>query len=369
MNCPGSTALIQSLSLPETDEPEYRTLGTAAHDLAAECLKAGADAWEYVGAHRGGGATSHVVDVNMADAVQVYLDVARPIIEECTMLVNIEKRFHRPEVHPDFYGTSDLSGLSPERIVILDYKHGEGIVVEPEENPQIKYYALDIVLAYPELDDDFPVDLGICQPRAYHAVGKTRWWRTTVGELRQWMVEELIPAMNRTDGDLDVGKWCRFCPAKLVCPALKGMFAAAAKADAKGVRKFDDETIAREWPMIAGVKHYIKALEEVAYSRLNSGVKIDGLKLVDKQSKRTWKAGAEEVVRAAFGDKAFTKPELMSPAQLEDLGPEAKQVVKEWAYFPNTGLTVALESDTRVGVPVKPPAEMFGHLTQQGESK
>lgn len=360
MACPGSTALLQRLDLPDSDEPEYRTLGTAAHELAAWCLTGPdqVDAWEAIGMTHG----AHVVDQNMVDAVQVYLDEVRPLMQECTMAQFIEQKFHEPDIHPDFYGTADFAGLSPKRVICLDYKHGEGIVVDPEENPQLKYYVIPIIKRYPELDDDFPVDLGICQPRAY-ATKRTRWWRTTVGEIKQWLEEELIPAMNSTSGALDTGKHCRFCPAKLVCPALVGMFGMfgmLARADASQVRKFDDATISREWPQIAAVKSYIKALEEVAFTRLNNqGAEIEGLKLVDKQSKRTWKGGAEEAIRNSFGDKALTKPELMSPAQLEKLGPAAKKLVAKWAYFPSTGLTVTLASDKKTGVKVKKLEEVF----------
>lgn len=360
MSCAGSTALIQRLELPETEEPEYRTLGSAVHAAAAVCLNEGLDAWEVVG--RQFGTPAHTMDVNAADALQSYLDVARPLMAECTMALYIEQRFHEPDIHPDFYGTADLAGLSSKRVICLDYKHGEGIVVDPERNPQLMYYVVPIIRRYPELGDDFPVDLGICQPRAYSARGPVRWWRTTVGEIKRWLAEELIPAMNSVADDLDVGKWCRFCPAKLICPALSGMFQAATLADAKVVRKFDDATIAREWPKIAAVKNYIKALEEIAYSRMNAGNEIAGLKLVDKQSRRIWKAGAEELVRQVFGDKAFTKPELMSPAQLEELGPAAKKLVQEHAFFPHTGLTVALSSDAKVGVKVQTPEKTFEHL-------
>lgn len=363
MACPGSTALLQRLDLPPSDEPEYRTLGTAAHALAAYCLESGTDAWEHVGSTAYG--DSHVADQNMADAVQVYLDEVRPLMQECTMAQFIEQKFHEPDIHPDFYGTADFAGLSPKRVIGLDYKHGEGIVVDPEENPQLKYYVVPIIKRYPELDDDFPVDLGICQPRAY-ATQRTRWWRTTVGEIKQWLAEELIPAMNRESGELDTGKHCRFCPAKLICPALVGMFGLLAKADASEVRKFDDATISREWPQIAAVKSYIKALEEVAFTRMNNqGAEIEGLKLVDKQSKRTWKGGAEAEIVKAFGDKALTKPELMSPAQLEELGPAAKKLVSQWAFFPATGLTVALASDKKTGVKVKPMSERFAHFVNQ----
>ena len=60
-----------------------------------------------------------------------------------------------------------------------------------------------------------------------------------------------------------------------------------------------------------------------------------------------------------FGDEAMTKPELKSPAELEKVGPAAKEFVKEFAYMPVTGQTVALESDSRGEVIIKSTTEVF----------
>src|SRR5580765_4761035 len=47
MNCPGSVSLLKLVSPGvESDEPEYRTHGTAAHQLLAHCLTEKLDAWE-----------------------------------------------------------------------------------------------------------------------------------------------------------------------------------------------------------------------------------------------------------------------------------------------------------------------------------
>src|SRR6202789_4739697 len=79
MNCAGSVALIKQLNIQEdTDEPEYRGLGIAAHEAAAHCLKNGMDAWEVMGEKF----HNYEVDQNMAQAIQVYIDVVRPDMEK-----------------------------------------------------------------------------------------------------------------------------------------------------------------------------------------------------------------------------------------------------------------------------------------------
>ena len=65
---------------------------------------------------------------------------------------------------------------------------------------------------------------------------------------------------------------------------------------------------------------------------------------------------------ALFGDAALSEPELLSPPNLEKLGPKGKAFVKEFAYTPFTGLTIAPRSDNREEVAPRPDgAETFAH--------
>ena len=46
MNCPGSTALIKVLTLPETDEPDYRANGIAISSRKTLELSKQSDGWK-----------------------------------------------------------------------------------------------------------------------------------------------------------------------------------------------------------------------------------------------------------------------------------------------------------------------------------
>ena len=123
--------------------------------------------------------------------------------------------------------------------------------------------------------------------------------------------------------------------------------------------EWDEAAIARQYPLLEAVKHYIRALEGDAFRRLNLGAEITGLKLVHKKANRVWSTGAEAKLKAALGEDVFTMPELKSPAEVEKLGVAAKPLVKELAYTPDSGLTVAFADDTRVAVKVKTASERF----------
>src|SRR5208282_2551090 len=92
MKCPGSVRLIQSLHLPETDEPDYRREGTAAHEAIAHCLRNDLDAWEVVDKVF----YDTPVSVEMADAIQSYLDTVRPLQTPMAQ-VFIEYRISSPD--------------------------------------------------------------------------------------------------------------------------------------------------------------------------------------------------------------------------------------------------------------------------------
>lgn len=352
MNCPGSVALLETLALPESDEEDWRRDGIAAHELGAHCLANGQDAWELIGEKF----HDTEVDAEMSEAVQVYLDV---IHGSNPVTPSIEERVSHP-AHKNFYGTLDHSDYRPfeKLLAITDYKHGVGIAVDVENNPQLMYYAYAKLRDYLEAEK---VLLRIVQPRGFHPDGQIREWTISAADLRAWAETELIPAMERTavDNTLDPGPWCRFCPAKLVCPMLTSLFGAASTANPKVIVNLSDDSLGRSYQYVQAVKFYLTAMETETLRRLNKGSDVSGVKLVHKKANRVYKAGAEEIMRQHFGDDIMTKPEIKSPAEMEKISAAAKTLVHEWAYTPQTGLTVAFLADKRPGVKVQSTTETF----------
>ena len=373
MNCPGSVSLIKELNLEETDEPEYRGLGISAHEAAAHCLKNKLDAWEIMGEKFHG----FEVDENMANAIQVYIDTVRPEMEKEGAISYVEHGLAYTQengvvseildpradsiLNKYFYGTGDACVVIPadKFMDVTDYKHGEGIIVEAENNPQLLYYAFGFLLMHPEIED---VRIRIVQPRTFDEPVKT--WLVKANYICDWVADKLVPAMQLTEmegAELDAGSWCRFCPAKLVCPMMASLFGAACTANPKAIVTLTDESLGRSYQYREAVKFYLKAMEDETFRRLNLGGSVPGTKLVPKKANRVFKPEAPEVFKKKkFGGDAFTKPELRSPAEMEKLGAEAKELVREYAYTPQTGLTVAIESDKRVAVKVETTQQAFG---------
>lgn len=366
INCPGSVALLKELKLPETDEPDYRREGTAMHHAAAHCLETVKDTWEITGETF----NETVIDDVMARHVQTYLDCVRATMRDPLFKQHwIEFNLTSPK-HALMYGTVDFGAAFANRLEVTDLKGGEGIIVEPEHNPQLMYYAALLIEKLEEassIGDNFPVRLRVVQPRAFHQSGAVREWDTTVGEIKEWVHDTLRPAMAQAEFDLslDAGPWCRFCPAKLVCPLLTSLFRAACTYDPKEIINYSADSIGRSYQYVQAVKFYIKALEDEAARCLNAGQAVPGVKLVPKKSNRVFTPEGQKLAPDKFGADAWAERKLKSPAELEKVGPTAASFVKEYAYQPNTGETVALEGDPRPAVVKQSSAQAFGAAIQE----
>jgi len=369
LNCSGSSTLLAKLKFPTTDEEEWTKLGIAAHQAASACLVDSLDAWEMIGREFHG----IKVDKTMAMHIQVYLDYVSQFMRP-GVTIGIEERIgadpaKRP--HPDFYGTVDFDAYGAEEFRIVDFKYGEGIIVDPDGNPQEQYYAYGRLyerrLRGVALNPERKVVLAIVQPRAFHVEGPVREWDTTVGELLNWGDTVLIPAMEAVELDTDFvpGDWCRFCPAKLFCPVLTGLFGAAARANPDAIPNLSDDRLSLEWKHREAVKRYLAALEAEVYRRNMTGNTVPETKLVWKKSNRVLKEGGEQLFVARFGEEAYEPQKVKSVAQLENISAEAKSLVKEWAYMPKTGLTVAAISDKRPAVAVDKITDTFAHFATE----
>lgn len=357
LNCPGSTALISQLQLDEGDDPDYRRDGVQAHEWGAKCLETDKDAWELFHEYPDLGPSAGL-------AVQDYINYVRSLPGRR----RVEVKIHLPDLHPQMFSTIDvtLTGvLGKIALRVIDYKHGEGVYVEVENNEQLMYYGGMVIMENPaEFDDADLVELTIVQPRIAWAE-PIRSWVTTVGALKQWLYDVLLPAMNLAAKDmhLQLGEWCRFCPAKLVCPAMTQAMAAFSGGATADLTTLPADTLGRDYALIPMVKMRLKAIENEVYRRRMAGEDVPNSKIVRMITDRVWKPEAEDALRTRFGNMAYTSPKLLSPAMMEKL-PEGKLVVAEWAYKPEGGYTVALVDDKRKEVALPSPEEKYGDPTK-----
>ena len=355
LNCPGSIGLIKDLPAPGSNP--YALEGTRAHSLAEYCLKNNLDAVdleEFEG--------EAIID-NMSEAVQVYLDYIREKSSRQSVKVLIETEFKLDHIHKGMFGTNDACVFDSllDTLEVVDYKHGAGVIVSPDENEQLMYYGLGAAIKY-DLPSGARVVLTIVQPRAMGDSIKS--WETTAGFLYDFG-EELRTGVERTKAKnpkLQEGDWCKFCPALAICPKVNETALALAQAqftegeveimspeDAVEKKLIDISKVLQYAPLITS---WFKAVESLAFQMANTGIKIDGYKLVKKRANRVWKYEPEELERILLTANAgkkdtnwFTDPKLKSPAQLEKLF--GKDFIGNLCESPDNGNTLAPISDRR----------------------
>lgn len=384
INCDGSFLLQRELidaNELENVESEYAKLGTAAHELGATCLKQEREPYEFLGKEFNGYLAGWPDGIDL-DAVTIYVNecqrISRDICNYQGLCCLIEDTIHLPEVHPLLRGTVDFGVVHKKHGLFLrDYKNGEGIGVAAPNNKQLLYYAFIMILKISgdgiDLPLDMPASLGIVQPNFYGVFEAPDVWETTVGHVLDWGHNELLPRMRELyatprfhlreddiEGDFKPGDWCQFCPVLLECPAMQKAFVEYANAEEGFVAMLTDAELDRFYSMREQARRFMKALETTVHHRLVTGAKIPNAKLVEKRVARVWKPGAAAALKAAFGEKAFTAPEIKSPAQIEKLSSRGKELALEFGYKPESaGLSVAPLSDPRPEAKPKTNAEVF----------
>lgn len=99
-------------------------------------------------------------------------------------------------------------------------------------------------------------------------------------------------------------------------------------------------------PMVKAVQAisaYSAAIDAQINARaIGNGELIPGVVVKDAVKHRQWTdvEAAEQLAREKFGDKAFSKPALLSPAQMEKLGEDGKTFVAVASFKPEAGKKV-----------------------------
>ncbi len=131
-------------------------------------------------------------------------------------VVLIDQRLDFSKYVEGGFGTGDCVIIADGTLHIVDYKHGQGVLIESDDNPQMKLYALGALELFDGIYDIDTVSMTIYQPRrdniSTHTVFKE--------SLYQWAAETLKPIADLAydgKGEFRCGDWCQFCKAKHDC--------------------------------------------------------------------------------------------------------------------------------------------------------
>lgn len=332
LNCPGSVALCKTV--PNPPQSAYAGEGTAAHALLEKCLSnPKINPYDLVG----GTIEDFEVTEEMADAVSFALDTIRAELQKGGDLV-IEKRI---DIVPGLIaGTLDAAIIRPyNQVVVFDFKYGKGVVVAAVDNTQLLLYALPLSKEW----DVESVKLVIIQPRTE---GQVSTWEANCDYLNTFAaeVERKIKLTQEKGALVCPGTWCKFCQAKIVCPALRKDISDSLPAipgkelifpDVKGL---SPATVKNVLDYQDRIEDWMDAVAGYAKEYIEAGGDIPGYELGKKRANRKW-INEEDVLRefADLGETAFSvKP--LSPAQMEKI--TSKERVAKLTEVPDNGMTL-----------------------------
>lgn len=362
MNCPGSLAISEGLPDPDTI---HKRTGTAAHAVCELALKAGTVASFYLGQTVEG----IEVDDQMVESVQSYLDAVRSRLGPSTVLW-IERPFNLASLNPpgEMFGTADAVVLdrASGTLDVIDFKYGQGHVVEAKGNPQLRYYGLGAALSVEEQYGAGVVKsvrMTIVQPRAEHRDGRIRSEEIPFIELVEWAGELLAAARATTapDAPRQPGPWCRFCRAKAICPEKLTEAQQIAMTEFSRVNTLPAPPAPATLPMevlvdVLGkldiLEDWIRDCRVYAQQRLERGEPVPGYKLVQKRATRKWvneRETQDYLKSKGYLPEEYLDSSLKSPAQVEKLIGK-KNLPTDLTKKESSGFTMAPESDAREAV-------------------
>jgi len=341
INCPASVGLCDKM--PPRPSSKDADTGTLLHNIIALHLEGHGEFKDYLGMqYEGITLTQEMID----NKLEVALKLLGEIDPGNVMEYAVEQRVDFGTQLPGVFGSTDLIGRVGDRVISLDWKFGDGVTVEAEENPQGMFYTA-AAMYNPDLawvfDGAKDVEIVIVQPP------NVRRWVTTFDRLRLFE-RELVLAVKQAQGPnppLRTGDHCRWCNAKPICPAMNG---AQDRVMALALKELDVKQLGAALDQVDLVEQRINDLRALAQQVLENGGTVPGYKLVAKRATRKWAddAAAEAALRAVIGDEA-TETSVISPAQAEKKLKKVKGTLPEIVSV-SSGNTMAAESDPRPAV-------------------
>lgn len=185
------------------------------------------------------------------------------------------------------FGTADALIIADGTLKICDYKHGLGVLVRAQENPQLMCYALGALELFDKIYDIETVSMTIYQPRR----DNVSTFEMLKDDLYRWADEVLKPTAELAfagDGNFLCGEWCGFCKAKTDCRARAEANLELARYEFKFPPLLTDEDIEEILTKVDELVSWASDIKEYALRQAISGKEWSGWKLVEGRSNRRY---------------------------------------------------------------------------------
>lgn len=284
LNCPPSARLCKTY---EDKGRDYAAEGTDAHALGEYKLKTALglpteDPTESLKWY------SEEMEDCTSGYAEYVLEQVETAKETCSdPVVLIEQRVDFSLWVEQGFGTADCIIIADGTLRVIDYKHGLGILVSAEENPQMQYYALDALELFDDIYDIDTVSMTIYQPRRQNV----STYEISKEDLYRWADEVLKPTVELAfagDGNFLCSECCGFCKAKNECRARAEANLKLARHDFKLSPPLTDAEIEVILGKIDELVSWASNIKKYALQQALSGKKWSGFKLAEGKANRRY---------------------------------------------------------------------------------
>lgn len=295
LHCPPSARLCEGY---EDKGSDYAAEGTDAHTLCESRLKSAL----------GMTAKDPVEDLSwynaeIEDCANSYADYVLELLEQakqtCTdPVVMIEQRVDFSRWVKEGFGTADCIIIADGMMNIVDYKHGKGVEVPAEANPQIMLYALGALEIFDGIYDITEVRMSIYQPRKSNISVCVM----DKDSLLEWAHNDLVYKAKLAydgEGEFQCGDWCRFCKAKSECRKRAAANLEIAKYEFQEPPLLEDVEIAEILGKVDELAAWAADVKEYALRKAINGQEWPGWKLCEGRSVRRY-VNEDAVARAVL---------------------------------------------------------------------
>jgi hypothetical protein len=334
LHCPASADLIQRVPAYLRKVSAYADKGTALHSainsLLAENIHARV---ESLAGKTFGDYT--VTSDDVEDSLRPAYAFAETLLDVPGAEYFLEQRVVFPTIANTF-GTADLIIRINSTIHVVDFKFGAGVRVqaltpdgdEDVINAQLLFYACSARHSLPAFFANVEnIVLTIVQPMSIDLDAEMVSSVTvTHAELDEFIAAYRAACEEALSGapHLEPGPWCRFCPARLICPEhtkpLLNLAAFTLPRAAAVPREAYLRLLAEGLNLADAVRDIYAALRDQAKRALENGENVPGYALSAGRAERRWRD--ENAARAALQNLGLdhddvAKTEMRSPKQVE----------------------------------------------------
>ena len=263
-------------------------------------------------------------DAEMEESASGYAAFVMELVAEAKKacsdpVVLIEQRLDYSKYVQSGFGTGDCVLISDGTLHIVDFKYGRGVLVEAEDNPQMKLYALGALEIFDCLYDIDTVSMTIYQPRRANVSTFT----LTRQELLDWAETVLVPTAELAyagDGEYHCGEWCQFCKAKADCRERARANMELARYEFRQPPLLTDEEVEEILGKLDSLMDWASDIKDYALQAAISGKHWSGYKLVEGRANRRY-TDENAVVAAvkAAGYDPYDEPKLLGVTAMTTL--------------------------------------------------